>query len=89
MEFGISNKAKERLEQEFSGKTVRIFPYRRSWSGVIFDLALDEPKDDDNVYNIGSVKVIINKKIESYAPTIDIDYESYEWGDDYVITTHF
>ncbi|WP_159433589.1 hypothetical protein [Proteiniborus sp. DW1] len=52
-------------------------------------MALDEPKDDDNVYNIGSVKVIINKKIESYAPTIDIDYESYEWGDDYVITTHF
>lgn len=89
MEFDISNKAKEQLEQEFSGKSVRIFPYKKGWSGVIFDLAQDEPKSDDNVYNIGSVKVIVNKKIESYAPLIEIGYESYEWGDDYVIATHF
>lgn len=29
MEFDISNKAKEQLEQEFSGKSVRIFPYKK------------------------------------------------------------
>lgn len=89
MQFDVSNKAKEQLENEFSGKTIRIFPYRKSWSGVIFDLAQDEPKDDDNVYDIGSVKVVVNKKVESYAKSIDIDYENYEWGNDYVITTQF
>lgn len=89
MRFDISNKAKEQLEQEFGGRTVRIFPYRKSWSGVIFDLAQDEPKDDDNVYDIGSVKVVVNKKIEGYAPSIGIDYENYEWGNDYVIATHY
>jgi len=52
-------------------------------------LALDEPKDDDNVYSIGSVKLIVNKKIETYAKNIKIDYENYEWGSDYVITTRF
>lgn len=89
MQFDISDKAKEQLEQEFGGKAVRIFPYRKSWAGVIFDLAQDEPKDDDNVYDIGSVKVVVNKKIEGYASNVDIDYESYEWGNDYVITTHY
>ncbi len=29
VEFHVSNKAKEQLEQEFSGKTVRIFPYKK------------------------------------------------------------
>lgn len=52
-------------------------------------MAQDEPKDDDSIYDIGSVKVVIKKKVENYAPSIDIDYENYEWGDDYVITTHF
>ncbi len=52
-------------------------------------MAQDEPKDDDNVYDIGSVKVVVNKKVESYAKSIDIDYENYEWGNDYVITTQF
>ena len=89
MDFDVSSKAKERLEKEFPGKSVRIFPYRKSWTGVIFDLALDEPKDDDNVYSIGSVKLIVNKKIETYAKNIKIDYENYEWGSDYVITTRF
>lgn len=89
MEFDISNKAKEQLEKDFGGKTVRIFPHKKTWSGVIFDLAQDEPKDDDSIYDIGSVKVVIKKKVENYAPSIDIDYENYEWGDDYVITTHF
>ncbi|WIV13384.1 hypothetical protein [Proteiniborus sp. MB09-C3] len=52
-------------------------------------MAQDEPKDDDNVYDIGSVKVVVNKKIEGYAPSIGIDYENYEWGNDYVIATHY
>lgn len=30
MEFDISNKAREQLENEFSGKTVRIFPYKKT-----------------------------------------------------------
>lgn len=52
-------------------------------------MAQDEPKEDDNIYDIGSVKVVINKKVESYAPFIDINYENYEWGNDYVIATHY
>lgn len=89
MDFDISDKAMEQLQKEFSGKTVRIFPQKKTWSGIIFDIAQDEPKEDDNIYQIGSVKVLIKSKIESYAPFINIDYESYKWGDDYVITTHF
>lgn len=89
MKIEISNKAREQLEKEFGGKTVRIFPYRKSWAGVIYDLAQDEPREDDNVYEIGSVKLVVNKKIESYVETININYESYDWGEDYVIVTRY
>lgn len=30
MEFDISNKAKEQLEKDFGGKTVRIFPHKKT-----------------------------------------------------------
>lgn len=89
MNFDISDKAMEQLEKEFSGETIRIFPYKKTWSGIIFDIAQDELRVDDNIYYIGSFKVVIKSKIESYASFINIDYESYEWGNEYVIATYF
>jgi len=89
MEFNITEEAKKKINQELKGQSIRVYPRRKAWSGIIYEWAQDEPKDDDNVYEVEGIKIIVNKSLEKSAHNIDIDYEHYDWGDDFVITTQF
>jgi hypothetical protein len=50
-------------------------------------LVQDELGENDNVYNIDGVVFIVDKKEEKDSPYIDIEYEKYPWGEEFVVTT--
>lgn len=87
MKFIISEDAMKFMENEFGGKTIRIYPRRKVWSGNIYDWAMDEPKANDEIYNEGSVQILLDNSICKSVNTIYIRYEEYEWGDTIVITS--
>lgn len=87
MKFNISKEAIDFMEKEFRGKTIRIYPRRKVWSGNIYDWAMDEPKDTDEVYKEGNVQILLDDSICKSVDTIQIRYEEYEWGDTIVITS--
>lgn len=42
---------------------------------------------NDIIYDMGLYKFIIDKGEEKDAPFIEIDYQKYHWGEEFVVTT--
>lgn len=87
MELTITDEAKEQLEKQFGGKTIRIKPKHKTWGGSSYELVQDELLENDNFYDMGLYKFIIDKEEEKDAPFIEIDYQKYHWGEEFVVTT--
>lgn len=48
-------------------------------------MVLDEPKETDSIYDMGSFKFIIDKREEKDAPYLEIDYQSFWFGKELLI----
>ncbi|WP_432666166.1 hypothetical protein R9X47_07580 [Wukongibacter baidiensis] len=49
----------------------------------------DEQNSDDNVYDLESIKIILNRSIEKEISYIEIDFVREWWGEDFVVTAGF
>lgn len=87
MEFIITDSAKEQLAKGFKGKIIRVSPKNKTWGGSSYQLVLDEPNENDNVYNFKDYKFIVSKFEEKDAPYLEIDFKNYYWGSEFVVTT--
>lgn len=57
-------------------KTFRIYIRRVSnWLGPVFDVALDEPTDKDNVFEYEDYKIIIRKELSEKINSIEIFFK--------------
>ena len=73
----ITATATEQISEFFKGKDVspiRIFLNEGGWGGPSLAMALDEPKDADNVYDIEGFKYVVNKDFMEKAKPIKVDY---------------
>ena len=73
----VTVSATEQISEYFKGKDiqpVRVFLNEGGWGGPSLGLVLDEPKDDDSVFDVEGFQYIINKDLMEKAQPIKIDF---------------
>ena len=73
----ITEAAKNELVEFFNArevKPIRIFLNEGGWGGPSLAMALDEPKDTDNIYNINNVEYLVDKSFMEKAKPITVDF---------------
>ncbi len=82
--FEVTEKANEMIQEFFKDKEevscVRIFLSQGGWSGPALGMALDEPKDDDEVVKEDGVTFLINKELYDQAKPINVDFVESAMG---------
>lgn len=75
--FQVSEAAQTEIAAYFSDKEIqplRVFLYPGGCSGPQLVMALDEKKDNDDVFEINGVEFVIEKNLLVEAQPIKIDY---------------
>ena len=73
----LTDPAKEQIDGYFQGKEptpVRIFLNSGGWGGPSLAMALDEPKDTDDTFDIKGLTFVVDKTFMENAKTIKIDF---------------
>ena len=76
----VTESATKQIAEYFNGKEVspiRIFLNEGGWGGPSLAMALDEPKDSDEAYEIEGYKYIADKDFMEKAKPVKIDFTSY------------
>ena len=68
------SKLKEYIEQNNIDSALRVALMQGGCSGLSLGLALDEPKDDDTVFENTSLKFLIEKGLLETCGSIKVDY---------------
>lgn len=93
MIVNITDEAKNRLNEMFSdfkieNKLFRVYVRdMSSWYGPIFDVALDEPTINDNIYVCDDYNVIVNKELSLEISVINVYFKPYIAGSGFKVTT--
>ena len=82
MNINITNKALNEIkkvlkEKKSISKKIRIFLAGIGWGGPTFNLALDEQKENDEVYSENSVDFIADKSLIDQYRGFKIDYSNF------------
>ena len=72
----IGQVLKENKNEE---KGIRVFLYGGGWGGPSLNLALDEPKDSDSIFENGGVQYIIDNDTLKMTGDITIDFVTEGW----------
>lgn len=81
MIFNIHESAKEEINNMIENyksnhRNFRIYIRRISaWLGPVFDVVLDEPSDNDEVFESDGYKIIIHKELAEKISSIEIFYK--------------
>ena len=90
--FEVTEKANEMISKFFEGKDevnpIRIFLSQGGWSGPSLGMALDEPKDDDEIVKNNGFTFLINKELYEQAKPINVDFVDSGWGQGFSISSN-
>ena len=78
----ITKSASEKLTeylQDREVKAIRIFLNSGGWGGPSLAMALDEPRDTDDVFDINGFKYIVDKEFMKAAEPIKVDFSGFEF----------
>ena len=88
--FTVSEKANEMMQEYFQEKklapSLRINLLQGGWSGPSLGLALDEPREDDQVFKEKGFTFAVNKELFEQVKPIHIDFVSTPQGSGYKIS---
>ena len=73
----LTDPAKAQIDDYFQGKEptpVRIFLNSGGWGGPSLAMALDEPKDTDDSFDVKGLKFVVDKEFMEKAEVIKIDF---------------
>ena len=76
----ITKSATEKIAEYLKGRKatpIRIFLNEGGWGGPSLAMALDEPRDTDNVFEIDGLKYIVDKKFMQEAEPIKVDFSGF------------
>ena len=76
----VTEEATKQIQEYFNGKEVtpiRIFLNAGGWGGPSLAMALDEPKDNDNVFDVNGFQFIIEKEFYEKAQPVKVDFLGY------------
>lgn len=81
MKFVIAESGKNAIDKMLldankSEKIFRVYIRRVSrWLGPVFDVALDEPKENDEIFEAEGYKILIRKEIADKISSVEIFYK--------------
>ena len=78
-------KIKQFLEEQEGPESVRILMTEGGWRGPYLVLALDEPKENDQVFMEGGVTFLIEKTLLDRAKFVKIDHVDSPTGSGYTL----
>ena len=89
MNFKITDKAKEKLMimKEHNAPIV-LASYRVGWAGQAYKIASLEQRDDDNVYDVDGIEIIVHKYLERDLKGVKINYGGLLFKD-FIITPYY
>ena len=76
----VTEAATVKIADYFRGRKVapiRIFLNDGGWGGPSLSMALDEPKDADNVYTVDNFQYIVDKDFMEKVKPIKIDFTTF------------
>lgn len=76
----VTETATQQIAEYFKGKEIspiRIFLNEGGWGGPSLAMALDEPKDSDDVFEINGFTFIADKEFMGKAKPVKIDFMEY------------
>lgn len=75
MDFNITDKAKEKLTaMKEHNIPIMLTAYRVGWAGKSYEIASAEQTDEDNVYNVDGIEIIVPKEFEKELKGVKINY---------------
>ena len=82
MNIKVTNKALDEIKKVLTEKNttsnkIRIFLAGIGWGGPRFNLALDEQKENDEIYSENSVNFVADKNLIDQYKGFKIDYSSF------------
>ena len=82
MNIKVTNKALDEIkkvikDKNATSKKIRIFLAGIGWGGPKFNLALDEQKENDEIYREGSVDFVTDKSLIEQYSGFKIDYSNF------------
>ena len=81
-----TEKLKELVESKEENKCLKIFVAAYGWGGPTFGLALEEPKEDDELFQSGEFKFAIEKELSDIYKTFTVDYNDDSFRRGFLIT---
>ena len=89
--FEVTEKANEMLDEFFKDKEgthyVRIFLSEGGWAGPSLGMALDEPKENDEIIKENGVTYLIDKQLFEEAKPINVDFVESAFGSGFSISS--
>ena len=76
----VTEAASQQIAEYFKGKEIspiRIFLNDGGWGGPSLAMALDEPKETDDVYDVNGFQFIMDKDFGERAKPVKVDFLGY------------
>ena len=91
MMFQITEKASEMIQDFLKDRQdptyIRLFLSQGGWSGPSLSMALDEPKDNDEVFEKSGVTYLMEKDLYERTQPINVDFIESAMGSGFSITS--
>ena len=84
----VTELAEQQITEQLKGREVsgiRIFLNEGGWGGPSLSLALDEPQEGDETYNVDGIDILVDKRAMPYAVVSTVDYIDSMWGKGFTI----
>ena len=90
--FNVSEKASEMIKDFLKGKednsNIRVFLSQGGWSGPSLGMALDEPKENDEIIEDNGITFLVEKTLLDQAKPINVDFVESAMGSGFSITSN-
>ena len=87
--FDVSEEASEKIKQFLEGReglqSIRILMNEGGWKGPHLVMALDEPKENDEILTERGMTFLVEKALFERVKPISIDYTHSTLGDGYTL----
>lgn len=88
----VTDSAKTNLSQYLKEKEVdtksaaiRVYVAGFGWGGPSLGLALDEPKEDDKIFEYDDFKVVVNENELDNIGNIEVDFRESRYGSGFTV----
>ncbi|MDY0186669.1 MAG: IscA/HesB family protein [Syntrophus sp. (in: bacteria)] len=82
-----AKKIKHFLEEQKDVKPIRILVSEGGWRGPFLVMAMDDKKEDDEVFTDRGVTFLVEKSLLEKAKPISIDYVHSTFGSGYILNS--